>query len=174
MCIRDSPTTHLPVVTASGNIDLTQLLATFQKAVNCTCYGDYGFDLAPWDDNQAGSIVWNTCLLSAISFPNTHSGDGSGFWVAGNKDPTCNPLSPVPFHASAQQYDLWYDTTNNYLLQYYGGAWKIVQTNFSVLISATNGNARWDLTQGCEVQVPNQWTQQNKCCLLYTSPSPRD
>ena len=108
--------------------------------------------MGPWDDNQVGSVVWNTEMLANIS----HASYAD--WQAANNMSSYHP------DAAPQPLDLWYDTTNDVLNQRTldNTNWVSVTSNFSSIIAATTGKTLWDKTLGCEVQKPTQWSDQNK------------
>jgi hypothetical protein len=120
---------------ANGDISLDELQSVFESAQDCACNGGVGWDGAQWDDNQVGSIIWNSTLLSSISSPSA-------------------PGSPTI-------YDIWYDTVNDELKQWNGIIWAVVQNAFSVIVQATTGTHLWDFDSTC-VQESNQWIEQNK------------
>lgn len=131
-------------VTVSGDLSLAELLTVFQKNANCLCHEDFGWDLAPWDDNQVGTIVWDTALLTAISWPTEAA------WIVAN--------------GPAAAYDLWYDTTNDQLNQRdpTNSFWVVVINKLSVLLVEITGQSRWDQTLTCIAPPANQWSQQNE------------
>ena len=85
------------LLTPSGDVSLEELLSVYEIESNCVCDQDYGWDEAPWDDNQVGNIVWNTTLLAQISYATEAD------WITANGAPST--------------LDLWYDTTNDILYQ---------------------------------------------------------
>ena len=122
-------------VTAS----LIELANIYQAEANCTCNQDTGWDMAPWDNNQLGSVVWNTSLLATIT-------------------------SAVP-PASPQIWDLWYDVSTDTLKQRNADndAWGTVVQRFSTVLEQTGeGLNRWDLSLGCDAQTTNQWMERNE------------
>lgn len=125
-----------------GDISLTELLAIYERDSNCICNEDYGWDIAQWDDNQLGNVLWNRALLTAIS----HATEGD--WITANGAPVA--------------LDLWYDTSEDILKQWDGVSWISVVSNFSAALLLTTGNVRWDATVGCEAQELNQWSEQNQ------------
>ncbi|TFG95954.1 hypothetical protein E4H12_12160, partial [Candidatus Thorarchaeota archaeon] len=143
---RWSGATWIPIpatsVIATGDVSLEELLTVFQRDANCICHEDFGWDLGLWDDNQLGTILWNTALLAAISYPTEAT------WVAANGVPA--------------NLDLWYDTTNDQLKQFFGGVWNVSISGFSTALTLTTGRARWDNTVDCVAQELNQWSAQNK------------
>lgn len=143
---------------ASGIISLEELHDVLRVDANCVCSGDFGWDLALWDDNQApGDPPW-TFLLGPYAQPFQTSGEsaagvGDGAWIAFNGIPTALAL--------------WLDTTLDGLYQRNPGntAWILVIQDWSVFVGdKLKGDILWDLTASCAatLQVGNQWTQQNK------------
>lgn len=125
---------------SGGDVSLSELLLIYQRESNCACNEDFGWDMAQWDDNQdpAINVLWNEALLATISSPTA-------------------PVSPSAL-------DLWYDTTEDRLNQWDqpNTAWAVVANNFSSILVLTTGDVRWDSTVGCESQILNQWSEQNK------------
>jgi len=78
---------------ASGTLSLQELHSILRRDTNCVCYGDYGWDLALWDDSPPG---WEA-FLTPLSQPTQAA------WITMNG-------TPVPL-------DLWLDTTNDILFQ---------------------------------------------------------
>lgn len=118
---------------------LTELANIYQAEANCTCNQDTGWDMAPWDNNQLGSVVWNSSLLTTIS-------------------------SATP-PATPQMWDLWYDVPTDTLKQRNAAndAWSTVVQQFSTILAQTGaGLNRWDLSLGCDAQTTNQWTDSNE------------
>lgn len=128
---------------ADGNISLQELLSVYQREANCVCNEAFGWDLAPWDDNQIGPVLWDTALLAAISH-NTETQ-----WITANGP-------PAPF-------ELWYDLINDQLLQRNAAntAFIPVVNSFSVILTTVAGVSPWDQTLGCVTQELNQWSEQN-------------
>lgn len=140
----------LPTVTSFiADISLEELLTEYQIESNCACNEDFGWDTAQWDDNQnpelteiwKDSPAWNE---SPASF------------IQSISSPTA-PISPVP-------QDLWWNTTIDVLYQRNldNTAWQQVVLSFSTIVNNTLGASAWDLTKGCEPQVLNQWSEQNR------------
>ncbi len=126
-----------------GTIELTPLLYVFEAKRNCYCYGSVGWDYAQWDDNQVGTLLWNTQLMSQITT-------------------TTTPISP-------QLYQLWYNPTTDILYQYNEDGWESVQQVFSLILAQTSGVHDWDQDSNCNT-LSNQWSQQNN--WLYISEVP--
>ena len=106
-------------------ISLVEQESIYQAEVNCACESDVGgWDVKQWDDGQKSSVVWNTDLLSNISF-NTEQE-----WIDNNTQ-----TSP---------HDLWYDLSTDVLKQRNedNTAWVPVQTKFSETLIDTTGLGR--------------------------------
>lgn len=141
---------------SGGQITLNEQLTIYQNLQSCECANISGWDIQPWDDNQANTPppIWNVAVLADISYPTLTA------W---------NVNHPIP-----QLNDIWYDTTNDILwsLQKANGAsnlanWKDVYNNFSLILIQTTGTAYWDLSTGCagsQVTISGlmQWIAQNK------------
>lgn len=136
------------------DISLDELMNTFVKQANCICNGDFGWDLALWDDNQApGQILWIEQDVVTLAHPGgipfitaiSHSTEAQ--WIAEWGAPVAQSI--------------WYDT-NDDALKLYTTSWQVVVNNFSVILEQVTGDAYWDFTVGCDVQEINQWSEQNK------------
>lgn len=134
------------IITSSvfvADISLSELAVVYQTEANCACNQDFGWDGGPWDDNQLGKVIWNTSLMLSISFATVAE------WIAHNGTPNT--------------YDIWYDTHNDQLKQFSPTAvWLVVSNNFSSIVAQTTGKFDWDVTIGCDAQLLNQWSEQNK------------
>jgi hypothetical protein len=126
----DPITQQFPMI---ATIDLAPLLTVFEAKRNCKCYGSVGWDYAQWDDNQVGSLIWNTNMMLQITS-------------------SVAPVAPV-------QFQLWYDTTSDTLYQF-NNEWQPVQNAFSLILSQTTGTHNWDLDTNCE-PLFNSWTVKN-------------
>lgn len=126
----------------SVTLSLAEMLSVYQAAANCACSSDTGWDTSPWDDNQIGSVIWNTSLLTAIS----HSTEAE--WEAVNGTPSENQI--------------WYDTTTDTLKQYVSGSWVTATASFSEVAAKTTGVATWDMTTSCIVDADLSWSEQNR------------
>ena len=153
-----------PTTTAFlANISLSEMLNVFQSDLNCKCYHDRGWDIGLWDDNNVANVVWNDTLLTQISH------DSESDWLTHNQgNPTMvDGSNPV-------NYSLWYDTSTDQLKQYgdplngnpdisgFTPSWNVVASNFSAVLALTSSVSRWDETIGCDSQILNQWSDQNK------------
>lgn len=141
-------TVQQPIV----SISLAELGQIYQTDANCACNQDYGWDIAQWDDNQitpADVALWNAPLLALVTWATEAE------WVTENGAPNAG---------DSAQPKIWYDTTTNELKEYNFDTadWRLVVGNFSTIVAKTTGNARWDLTVGCEPQTINQWSEQNQ------------
>jgi hypothetical protein len=116
-----------------ATIDLAPLLTVFESKRNCKCYGSVGWDYAQWDDNQVGSLIWNTNMMLQITSDSA-------------------PSNPA-------QFQLWYDTIDDVLYQF-NNEWYPVQNAFSIILSQTAGTHNWDLDTNCDPLV-NAWTSKN-------------
>jgi hypothetical protein len=64
--------------TVDGDISLNVYYNVLVAQKNCACGNDVGWDFALWDDNQVGSVLWSSDLLTAISQPTEAA------WAANN------------------------------------------------------------------------------------------
>lgn len=137
---------------ATLSISLSELATVYQSEANVVCTQSTGWDSSPWDDNQIGSVLWNTTLLVAISYPTEAD------WIDANNTTSSHPLS------APQARDLWYDTTNDQLMQrnITNSDWSVVAGNFSSILAVTKGTSPWDLALGADDQITTQWSQQNR------------
>lgn len=139
------------VATSTIDISLQELLSVYSAEADCVCNQSSGWDLNLWDDNQIGSIVWNTSLMAEISYATQAE------WIAAN--PSQAP-GGIPIDLA-----LWYDTTNDILYQSRNNGvtqnWISVVGNFSAVLQQTTGTVFWDYDASCQAQVMNQWTSQN-------------
>ena len=145
--------------TIDGDITLDVYLQVLLSQQNCACGVDVGWDTAPWDDNQVGTVLWSAGLLSVISQPT------EGAWIAAVSVSGAAVGSPALTGSPAVPTDLsiWYDTTNNQLKQFIGSGspnWQIVQNNFSVIVALVEGTHFWDYTVTCDIES-NPWTDEN-------------
>ena len=134
--------------TIDGDITLQVYLTVLQTQQTCACGSDVGWDSAPWDDNQVGTVLWSAGLLTLISWATEAE------WITAN-----TPGSP----GTIEDLSIWYDTTNNQLKQFLGSGspnWNVVQSNFSVIVAQVEGTHFWDFTSTCEVES-NPWTDEN-------------
>lgn len=131
----------------SGDLSLEELHDIIRRDTNCTCFGDYGWDLALWDDNQApGGPNWTTLLGPYAQLT-------EAAWITFNGAPTA--------------YALWLDTTNDTLFQRNPAntAWVTITQDWTLYVGdKLTYEILWDLTTSCNsaLQVLNQWSQQNK------------
>lgn len=137
------------------NISLAEVLLVFQTELNCKCYREYGWDIKLWDDNSAGNVAWNPNLQPGGSL--AHPTEAA--WLAQN---------------TLVDFAIWHDTTTNQLKQYgdivhplpsdplYSPTWNVIFSNFSAILTLTTYQENWDETVGCDAQVLNQWSAQNR------------
>jgi len=131
---------------ASGILSLAELHNIIRADTNCVCTGDYGWDLALWDDNQETLPPWYT-LLGPYAQPTEAD------WITFNGAPTALAL--------------WLDTTQDILFQRNPAntTWIAVVQDWTAFIGdKLLGDVLWDLTTSCfnALQEGNQWTQQNR------------
>lgn len=143
---------------ATGQLSLAELHDVIRRDTNCICHGDYGWDLALWDDNQQpGGPNWTT-LLGPYAQPfqtlgESAPGVGDGAWITFNGAPVAQAL--------------WLDTTNDTLFQrnLANTTWVTITEDWTVFVGdKLVYDVLWDLTTSCTevLQEPNQWTTQNK------------
>ena len=133
----------VPSVQAQAvTVSLAEQLLVYQAQANCVCSQDFGWDMAAWDDNQVGTTPWSDTWFATITF-NT-----STQWIAANGAPTVGST--------------WYNPIADTLNSYDGTDWVSSIASFSSVIDRFTGNARWDYTAGCDAQVLNQWSEQNR------------
>lgn len=140
------------------DISLEELATVYQSEANCICNQDTGWDMSPWDDNQIGNVVWNAALIACISHPTEAA------WIAANNATNCHTnLTGTPT-AAPIAWDIWYDVSSDMLKQRNAtnDNWNVVVKNFSTILSQTEGNARWDMSLGCDAQTMTQWAEQNE------------
>ncbi len=146
--------------TIDGDISFDVYLQVLQSQQQCACGDDVGWDIAPWDDNQVGTVLWSAGLLSVISQP-TEAG-----WLAAVTASGATVGSPIVLPGSPAipaDLSIWYDTTTNQLKQFLGSGspmWQVVQNNFSVIVALVEGTHFWDFTSTCNVET-NPWTEEN-------------
>jgi len=158
------------VITA--NISLLELLSVYEAQQNCACSESLGWDISQWDDNQIGAVIWDSLLLSNISFPTEQDWKNNAALLT--LQLPLPPNSPyagfgLPWITSLgipQNFVLWYNTTNDTLYQSINDGinpqfWNAVAVNFSAVIALTTGTAFWDYDTSCVPQTANQWSTQN-------------
>jgi len=152
----DGLTWVLTSSSAAFDISLSQLLNTFLKEQNCICSGDYGWDLALWDDNQSpgSTVLWIYDPINTAAHPG-----GIAFITAISQSTLALWLAEF---GAPSLLDLWYDTSDDTLKQWNGSSWINVVGNFSLVLDQITGTVLWDKAAGCDVQELNQWSQQNK------------
>ncbi|MHA2402617.1 MAG: hypothetical protein ACXADH_06450, partial [Candidatus Kariarchaeaceae archaeon] len=137
--------------TVDGDISLQVYLDVLLAEQSCACGEDVGWDVAPWDDSQTGTVLWSQDLLTDIS----HGTEAA--WIAANPGSVGSP-GEIPDDLS-----IWYDTTADELKQFLAAGspnWATVQNNFSAIVAAVEGTHYWDYTVTCDVES-NPWTDQN-------------
>lgn len=129
-----------------GDVSLEEGVNIYEAARDCFCAGEVGWSGGLWDDNQVGTVIWNTQLILSISYPNEAA------WLAAHcpGSPTC-----------PEETNLWYDTSTDELKQYNGSAWVVVQRNFGSILAVTTGGNTWDYSKQCHF-ASNDWITQNK------------
>lgn len=131
--------------TTSVSMDatLTYQLEVYNSEVSCACAGTtFGWDQAPWDDNQVGTTLWSTSTLDAITFPTEAD------WILANGSPTLD--------------DRWYNVLTDELFVWNASnAWQVAVTGFSLVISQITGTTAWDSSTNCPPQNPSPWFDQN-------------
>ena len=148
-----------------GVVSIFELMLVFVSEKNCACNMDVGWDMALWDDNQIGDVLWTAGspnLLTQITHAteaawcaaNPAVFEGSPAVLVGGCDSSGSPIIPATL-------EIWFDTTTNTLKQFDGTDFVIVQNNFSVIVAQVQGTHMWDYTTTCD-NPSNPWSDQNK------------
>lgn len=128
----------------TGDISLEEIQDVVLMTTNCVCTGDYGWDMALWDDNGGD---WASLYYSLLAQPTESD------WINVNGAP--------------QSLSQWLDTTNDILFQrdQANTQWIAIVLDWTVQIqSHLLGDVLWDQSSTCStnLQQINQWSSQNK------------
>jgi hypothetical protein len=150
--------------TVSGDITLETLWVNYQGIANCKCVGDQGWDIGPWDDNPSTPTIWDAQYFDTTP--------GNQYLIV---FPTLTDWNnwKAQYSITINQYDLWWDTTNDTLYILINSAlpsdinsWEAVYSGFSYLVNQISGTGYWDLSTGCSpgatITGLDQWINENK------------
>ncbi len=169
-------TTFVSDPTASGDISLQENLNLALIARNCQCDSNSGWDALPWDDNPDEPSIWNTGVLYTDPCGELSLDFDSWLAVVSYEPGVPNPISGIesptghPDDATTPPCgngQMWYDVSANVLYQYHvDTGWKVIQTEFSLLLAQITGTNLWDLVKGCGVtsiiSTADQWIEENR------------
>jgi len=130
-----------------GIISLSEQISLAQATADCECgvNSGGGYGVALYDDNPNNSGIWDGDYQELLT------------QITNDEDPKIT---------DGDNEDLWYSKDSDTIFQ--KGAnigWKPLFADFSTVLSSVTGNATFDFSESCEVEVPPaqiQWTSNNK------------